>query len=224
MAATQDGPPDSARVVVTGMGAITPVGNDVETMWRNLQAGLSVAHHIDRFDSSRFRTRFAAEVVDFDPTDWMDPKEARRSPELAVLSAVAHGGSEKGEQVLRALWAGFDVIDDDRIRLYADYVLRSLPAAAKCLMEELMRVGTYEYQSDFARKYFYEGKAEGKVEGKAEGEAEGLARAILTLLEVRGIAVPEEGQERLYQITDLDRLDEMLRRATTVESVDALFA
>jgi beta-ketoacyl-acyl-carrier-protein synthase II len=71
--------PDTARVVVTGMGAITPLGNDVETMWRNLVAGTSVAHHIDRFDASGFRTRFAAEVVDFDPTRWMDPKEARRA-------------------------------------------------------------------------------------------------------------------------------------------------
>jgi 3-oxoacyl-[acyl-carrier-protein] synthase II len=86
MAVTQDGTPDSARVVVTGMGAITPVGNDVETMWRNLQAGVSVAHHIDRFDSSRFRTRFAAEVVDFDPTDWMDPKDARRADRVIQLA------------------------------------------------------------------------------------------------------------------------------------------
>jgi 3-oxoacyl-[acyl-carrier-protein] synthase II len=86
MAVTQDGTLDSARVVVTGMGAITPVGNDVETMWRNLQAGVSVAHHIDRFDSSRFRTRFAAEVVDFDPTDWMDPKDARRADRVIQLA------------------------------------------------------------------------------------------------------------------------------------------
>ena len=86
MAATQGGTPDSARVVVTGMGAITPVGNDVETMWRNLLAGVSVAHHIDRFDSSRFRTRFAAEVVDFDPTNWMDPKDARRADRVIQLA------------------------------------------------------------------------------------------------------------------------------------------
>ncbi|HET9496896.1 MAG TPA: beta-ketoacyl-ACP synthase II [Candidatus Limnocylindria bacterium] len=86
MPATSDVTPASARVVVTGMGAITPVGNDVETMWRNLQAGTSVAHHIDRFDSSRFRTRFAAEVVDFDPNDWMDPKDARRADRVIQLA------------------------------------------------------------------------------------------------------------------------------------------
>ena len=80
--------PDTARVVVTGMGAITPLGNDVETMWRNLLAGTSVAHHIDRFDSSGFRTRFAAEVVDFDPTLYMDPKEARRA-DRAIQFAMA---------------------------------------------------------------------------------------------------------------------------------------
>jgi 3-oxoacyl-[acyl-carrier-protein] synthase II len=71
--------PDTARVVITGMGAVTPLGNDVETLWRNLLAGTSVARHVDRFDSGGFRTRFAAEVVDFDPTQWMDPKDARRA-------------------------------------------------------------------------------------------------------------------------------------------------
>ncbi len=71
--------PDTARVVVTGMGAITPLGNDVESLWRNLLAGTSVAKHVDRFASAGFRTRFAAEVVDFDPTKWMDPKDARRA-------------------------------------------------------------------------------------------------------------------------------------------------
>jgi beta-ketoacyl-acyl-carrier-protein synthase II len=68
------------RIVITGMGAITPLGNDVASLWRNLTAGTSVAHSIsDRFDTSGFRTRFAAEVVDFDPTVWMDAKDARRA-------------------------------------------------------------------------------------------------------------------------------------------------
>jgi 3-oxoacyl-[acyl-carrier-protein] synthase II len=80
--------PDTARVVVTGMGAITPLGNDVATLWRNLLAGTSVARHIDRFDLTGFRTRFAAEVVDFDPTDYMDPKEARRA-DRAIQFAMA---------------------------------------------------------------------------------------------------------------------------------------
>jgi len=73
-------PSDAPRIVITGMGAITPLGNDVATLWRNLLAGTSVAHSIsDRFDTSGFRTRFAAEVVDFDPTAWMEPKDARRA-------------------------------------------------------------------------------------------------------------------------------------------------
>jgi 3-oxoacyl-[acyl-carrier-protein] synthase II len=71
--------PDTARVVITGMGAITPLGNDVATLWSSLLAGTSVAKHVDRFDARAFRTRFAAEVVDFDPTQWMDPKDARRA-------------------------------------------------------------------------------------------------------------------------------------------------
>ncbi len=97
-------------MVVTGMGAVTPVGNDVATMWRNLQAGTSVAHAIDRFDLAGFRTRFAAEVVGFDPTDWMDPKDARRADRVIQLAmatstqALAQAnlrptGDEEAEQV-----------------------------------------------------------------------------------------------------------------------------
>ncbi len=66
------------RVVVTGLGALTPVGNDVETMWANMLAGKSGAGPITQFDPANFKTRFACEVKDFDPTAYMGRKEARR--------------------------------------------------------------------------------------------------------------------------------------------------
>lgn len=66
-------------VVITGLGAITPIGNDVDTFWHNLTAGISGVGPITQFDAMGFPVRTAAEVKDFDPRDYMDFKEARRS-------------------------------------------------------------------------------------------------------------------------------------------------
>ncbi len=67
------------RVVVTGMGAITPVGNDVATTWRSLLEGKSGTAPITKFDASKFPVRFAAEVKGFNALDYMDRKEAKRA-------------------------------------------------------------------------------------------------------------------------------------------------
>jgi 3-oxoacyl-[acyl-carrier-protein] synthase II len=69
---------ENQRVVVTGMGAITPLGLDVETTWRNLLAGRSGAARITAFDPTPFRTQIACEVKSFDPQAYMSRKEARR--------------------------------------------------------------------------------------------------------------------------------------------------
>lgn len=66
------------RVVVTGVGAITPLGKTPEEFWKNLCAGVSGAKVITRFDTSNFKTKFACEVPDFDPAEYMDRKEARK--------------------------------------------------------------------------------------------------------------------------------------------------
>lgn len=66
------------RVVVTGLGAITPLGNDVATTWNNAVAGVSGAGPITRFDTSLFKTRFACEVKDFDPSLYLQDKEDRK--------------------------------------------------------------------------------------------------------------------------------------------------
>ena len=67
------------RVVVTGLGAITPVGNDVATTWRSLVEGRSGGAPITKFDAAAFAVRFAHEVKGFDPQLYMDRKEAKRS-------------------------------------------------------------------------------------------------------------------------------------------------
>lgn len=67
------------RVVITGLGAITPIGNNVDAFWRNLTTGISGVGPITQFDATGFPVRIAAEVKGFDPRDYMDFKEARRS-------------------------------------------------------------------------------------------------------------------------------------------------
>jgi len=79
------------RVVVTGLGAITPLGNDVATTWRAMQEGVSGAAEITKFDASSFPVRFACEVKGFDPLRSMDRKEAKRADlytQYAVAAAV----------------------------------------------------------------------------------------------------------------------------------------
>jgi 3-oxoacyl-[acyl-carrier-protein] synthase II len=77
------------RTVVTGLGAITPVGNDVDTFWANLSAGVSGVGPITLFDSSDLEVRIAAEVKAFEPRDWIDFKQARRMSRFAQLAVAA---------------------------------------------------------------------------------------------------------------------------------------
>lgn len=79
----------SQRVVVTGMGLVTPVGNDVPSSWRAILAGTSGAGLISHFDHSQFKTHIAAEVKDFDPTLYVDKKEARRMDRFLHFAAAA---------------------------------------------------------------------------------------------------------------------------------------
>jgi 3-oxoacyl-[acyl-carrier-protein] synthase II len=77
------------RVVVTGMGAVTPVGNDVATMWRSLIEGRSGAGPITKFDASTFDVRFGCEVKGFDALDYMDRKEAKRADQFTQYAVAA---------------------------------------------------------------------------------------------------------------------------------------
>jgi 3-oxoacyl-[acyl-carrier-protein] synthase II len=77
------------RVVVTGLGAITPLGNNVETTWKNLVNGVSGAGPITLFDASKFKTRFACEVKNFKPEEHFDRKEARKMDRYAQFGVVS---------------------------------------------------------------------------------------------------------------------------------------
>lgn len=77
------------RIVVTGMGAVTPIGNTVEEYWNNLLKGVSGAAPITLFNAEKFRTRFACEVKNFDPHLYMDKKDARKLDRYTILSIAA---------------------------------------------------------------------------------------------------------------------------------------
>jgi len=83
------------RVVVTGLGAVTPLGNSVNDYWNNLIHGVSGAAPITRFDASKFKTRFACEVKGFNPEDYFDKKEARK------LDAYSWYGIAASDQAMK---------------------------------------------------------------------------------------------------------------------------
>jgi 3-oxoacyl-[acyl-carrier-protein] synthase II len=86
------------RVVITGLGAVTPLGNDVETTWQNLLAAKSGAAPITYFDTSNFAVHFACELKDFDPSEWIERKQARRMDRFAhvVLAAARQAEADAG--------------------------------------------------------------------------------------------------------------------------------
>ena len=94
------------RVVVTGYGAVTPLGLNVEDTWRNLIAGVSGVGYVSLFDATDFKVKVAAEVKDFDPVVYLDPTTARRNDRFAQFALTA------GLQAIEA--AGLKVDDTNR--------------------------------------------------------------------------------------------------------------
>ena len=97
-------PDHTRRVVVTGLGVVSSVGNDKETAWKSLTEGRSGLAELTRFDVSRYEHKAGGEVKDFDPAAWMDPKAVRRSERemhygvAAAKQAVADSGFEITDQ------------------------------------------------------------------------------------------------------------------------------
>jgi len=92
------------RVVVTGLGLVTPVGNSVETTWAALLEGQSGADYIKKFDAARFAARFACEVKNFNPLDYIEKKEARK------MGAFIHYAIAASDEAVRS--SGLKVTDD----------------------------------------------------------------------------------------------------------------
>jgi 3-oxoacyl-[acyl-carrier-protein] synthase II len=89
------------RVVVTGIGAVSPLGNDVESSWQNLIDGRSGAATIEQWDASAYPVTFACELKDFDPKTWIDHKQARRMDRFAqmIVAAARQAEEDSGLQV-----------------------------------------------------------------------------------------------------------------------------
>jgi hypothetical protein len=139
-------------------------------------------------------------------------RAARERPELALLSAIAHGTWRVAYPVIRSL----RYLDEERRSLYLDLVETHLKVADRPAFEALMiDLANYKYQGSFARRHFNK--------GKAEGEAKGEAKAILTFLNARGIPLTRAGRSRILTCTDLSQLDKWLQRVPLVASEKELF-
>jgi 3-oxoacyl-[acyl-carrier-protein] synthase II len=120
------------RVVITGLGALTPLGNDAETSWENLLAGKSGAGEITQFDSSDFYVHFACEVKDFDATDFIERKQTRRMDRFAHLIVAAARMAEQD--------AGLEIAEEpDRIGAAIATGIGGLKAFQDCHAELLER-------------------------------------------------------------------------------------
>ncbi|MFY0607724.1 MAG: beta-ketoacyl-ACP synthase II [Cyclobacteriaceae bacterium] len=97
------------RVVVTGIGAVTPLGNNKNDYWDSLAKGVSGAAPITRFDSEKFRTKFACEVKDFDVLNFLDRKEARK------MDPNSHYGMVAGDEAIQDSGLDLEKINKDRV-------------------------------------------------------------------------------------------------------------
>ena len=77
------------RVVITGIGCITPIGNNVQTFWSNLKSGVSGAGRITKFDASKHKTQIACEVKDFQPENYIDKKSSKKIDLCSIYALAA---------------------------------------------------------------------------------------------------------------------------------------
>jgi hypothetical protein len=143
---------------------------------------------------------------------WLEPDEVREAPVVGMLSTLAHVEDPRcAEQALETLQA-LASWDEDADGRLADMLEAALPVAVRERMEELMRTGKYEYQSDFAKKYF------------ALGREEGRTTALLLVLRSRGIEIPGGAERRIEEERDPARLDRWIHRAATADTIDEVLA
>ncbi len=117
------------RVVITGLGLLTPVGNDVETTWEALKNGKSGIDKIEHFDTTEFSTRFGGSIKGFDSTHYIDKREARRLDAfiqyglVAGIQAVQDAGLEAAglnpERTGVAIGSGIGLRDQEKFLLFS---------------------------------------------------------------------------------------------------------
>src|SRR5699024_884252 len=97
------------RVVITGIGALTPVGKTAPDFWNGLISGKSGAQAIEHFDTQDFTTKFAAQIEDYDPLDYFDRKEARRLDKVCQYALIA------AEEAIEDTGLNLEEVDKDQV-------------------------------------------------------------------------------------------------------------
>ncbi|MBF6173025.1 hypothetical protein [Nocardia blacklockiae] len=133
-----------------------------------------------------------------------DPVAAEANPEMTVLSAIAHRNHRDRDAILAVV--AHSMVDLPNGEMYIDLVMAVLPAAARDVLETLMSAGTYEYKSEFARRYYSRGEA----------------HSLLKILRHR-FTVSEAVADRVVNCTDIDQLEAWTDRALEVETLAEVF-
>ncbi|WP_280362766.1 hypothetical protein [Nocardia wallacei] len=127
---------------------------------------------------------------------------------MTVLSAITHRNDDARDKILSVVAS--TVVDVPNGDMYIDLVMAVLPKAARDMLETLMSTGTYEYKSEFARRYY------------DRGEAKGEAKFLLKFLRHR-FTVPDSVAERVMTCTDMEQLDIWTDRALDAATLDEVF-
>ena len=146
-------------------------------------------------------------------------EEGRRNPQLALISAFAHADSPGGLAVLLAACAGLLTLDDARARFYHDFVLTSLGEATLRELDAMTAEGRYDYQSDFAKKYFTEGREKGRIEGQMFA----TRRLMLRMLSQRRWAPNPEQMDKI-EAASLAQLERWFDHAPMASNLAELLA
>ncbi|WP_432134990.1 hypothetical protein [Streptomyces sp. bgisy154] len=155
-----------------------------------------------------------------------DESEVARQPALATFSAIVHSESAGIDAILNLLARGMRSFDLPTVKYWSEMLeigLDGTPARETWRELEKMVVTYFPGRGTVFEEAYLEGQAEGEVKGEAKGQAKGQAKGILRILDLRNLPVSDDARERITTCTDLDRLDDWLDRAGTVERAEDLF-
>ena len=137
---------DLKRVVVTGIGALTPLGNSLPNYWHGLINGVSGANPITLFDASKFKTRFACELKNFEPTNFLDRKEARKMDRFTQTALVCSDEAVKNAGISK------DTVNPDRVGVIFFFFFCGLISFQQEVTEFGKGVGTSRFNPFFIPK------------------------------------------------------------------------
>jgi hypothetical protein len=148
------------------------------------------------------------------------PEEAADSPALAAMAVMVHG---RNRTVAEAFVAAMPIMKPDYASQYYEYAFKMAAPAVRRILGEIMASTEWPVYSPFAREHYGRGEADGLAKGRTKGRAEGEAEAVVKVLAVRGIEVPEDALARIRACTDKQQLDTWLERAVAATSITDLF-